>query len=118
MTSNLFLSIGRLVRRLRAWPQRHVLRATGEIVEILELQDRDGRQRCLVELRGGRQIMVTEAELGSELAMRSVAMAVCSALALAGILVGSSLGMARGDGLIADVATCQAIRHHAPLPSP
>jgi hypothetical protein len=55
--------------------------------------------------------MVTEAELDSELAMRGAAVAVCGALALAGILVGSSLGIAEGDGLIADVATCaQALR--------
>jgi hypothetical protein len=55
--------------------------------------------------------MVTEAELGSELAMRGVALAVCGGLALAGVLVGGSMGLAQGEGMIADVAVCaQAVR--------
>jgi hypothetical protein len=111
MTLRLFVVLEDFVRRLRAWPRRLVLRATGERVELLELHETGGRRRCLVELSGGRQVMVTEAELDSELAMRGLAVAVCGGLALAGALVGGSLSMEQGDGFIADVAVCaQAVR--------
>lgn len=116
MTPNMFRFIDDFVRRLRSWPKRLVLRETGEPVELIELQEIGGRRRCLVELRGGRRVTVSEAELDSELAMRGLAVAVCAGLALAGVLVGGSLGLGQDEGLMADVAACaQAVRQAGDL---
>lgn len=116
MSADFISMLERFVRRLRAWPRRFVLKSTGEPCDLLELHDSDGRRRCLVRLQSGRQAMVTEDELGSELATRGLAVAVCGALALAGVLVGSSFSLAQADGLMADVATCaQAIKHATDL---
>ncbi|HMR30808.1 MAG TPA: hypothetical protein PKA13_14360 [Geminicoccaceae bacterium] len=116
MTPNMFRFIDAFVRRLRSWPRRLVLRETGEPVVLIELHDSAGRRRCLVELRGGRRVMVTEAELDSELAMRGVAVAVCVGLALAGVLVGGSLGLGQDEGPMADLAACaQAVRQAGDL---
>lgn len=117
MTPHLLLrTMAHFVRWLRAQPRRLVLRTTGEPVELLELHERAGRRHCLVELESGRQLMVTEAELDSTLAMPGAALAACGGLALAGLLVGSALGIGQGDGLIADVAACaQATRQAGDL---
>lgn len=116
MTPNMFRFLDEFVRRLRRWPKRLVLRETGETVELVEVHESDGRRRCLVELRGGRRVMVNEAELDSELAMRGLAVAACAGLALAGILVGGSIELGQDDGLMADIATCaQAVRQAGDL---
>jgi hypothetical protein len=97
--------LGRLVRRLRAWPRRLVLRATGEPVELIALHELDGRRRCLVELAGGRRIEVLERELESRLAGNGLAAAACLGLAVAGLVAGAALAE-RGQRALADVAAC------------
>jgi hypothetical protein len=83
MALPLLRMIERLIRRLRAWPRRLVLRATGEPVELIALHELDGRRRCVVELRGGRRIEVLERELESRFAAHVVAAAAVIGLALA-----------------------------------
>lgn len=115
MNPRLAALLDSVIRLLRRWPRRMILRETGQPVELLEIHDSAGRRRCLVELRSGRRVMVGEAELGSELAMRGLAVVACGGLALAGALVAGSLGMAQGGGLMADVAVCaQAVRQAGP----
>lgn len=107
--------IGELVRGiarlLAAWPRRHVLRQTGEPVDLLELRDQDGQRRCLVELRGGRRIEVAEGELSSVLAFNAVTVGACAAVALAGLAAGGAVGLKQGERLLADVAACAQAAH-------
>jgi hypothetical protein len=95
-----------VARLLGNWPRRHVLRATGEPVELLEVRDDGIVRRLLVELRGGRRIEVVEDELTSVLAFNAVTAGACIAVALAGLAAGGTLGLERGERLLADVAAC------------
>jgi hypothetical protein len=105
--SNQMLSLLRsLARALAAWPRRHVLRDTGEPVDLLAVRDDDGRRFCLVELRGGRRIEVAEAELTSQLALNGLAVAICTAVALAGLAAGGAVGLSRAERILVDVASC------------
>ena len=95
-----------LARTLAAWPRRHVLRDTGEPVDLLAVREADGQRRCLVELRGGRRLEVAEAELTSQLAFNGLAAAICAAVALAGLAAGGAAGLSRAERLLAEVASC------------
>jgi hypothetical protein len=98
--------VRRAARLLGTWPRRHVLRATGEPVDLLEVRDDSAGRHLLVELRGGRRIEVGEDELSSVLAFNATTAGACVAVALAGLAAGGTLGLERGERLLADVAAC------------
>ncbi len=89
---NRFQEVFRYLRLIwQNWPRRFVLRETGVPVELLHVEEQDGRRRFLVQLPSGRRELVEEEALASRLAYATAAIATLAAVALAGLVAGASL---------------------------
>lgn len=89
----------RTIRRLQGWARRIVLVETGQPVELIHLEEVDGRRRAFVELPSGIRTHVAEAALtnrGARLAEGGLTLA---GVALAGILLGYTLGLPEAERL-------------------
>lgn len=87
----------RTVRRLRrVWPRRLVLKATGEPVELVHVEEREGRRRCVVRRPDGSELFLAEAALASRLAWNATAVGLCLGLAAAGALAGGTASAGNG----------------------
>jgi len=89
----------RTIRRLQSWARRIVLVETGQPVELIHTEELDGRSRAFVELPSGLRTHVAEAALTNRLARLSEGGLMLAGVALAGVLLGYSLGLPETDRL-------------------
>ena len=87
------------IRRLQGWARRIVLVETGQPVELIHLEELDGRSRAFIELPSGIRTHVPEAALTNRFARLSEGGLTIAGVALAGILLGYSLGLPEADRL-------------------
>ena len=90
---------GQLVRRLQGWARHIVLVETGQPVELIHLEEFDGRSRAFIELPSGIRTHVPEAALTNRFARLSEGGLTLAGVALAGMLLGYSLGLPETDRL-------------------
>ncbi len=84
---------GRVIRRLQSWARHIVLVETGQPVELIHLEELDGRSRAFIELPSGIRTHVPEAALTNRFARLSEGGLTLAGVALAGMLLGYSLGL-------------------------
>jgi|GEM_PF-2443367 len=87
------------IRRLQTWARRIVLVETGQPVELVHLEEIDGRSRAFVELPSGLRTHVAEAALTNRLARLCEGGLTIAGVAIAGMLLGYSLGMPEAERL-------------------
>jgi hypothetical protein len=87
------------IRRLQGWARRIVLVETGQPVELIHLEEECGRSRAFIELPSGIRTHVPEAALTNRFARLSEGGLTIAGVALAGILLGYSLGLPEADRL-------------------
>jgi hypothetical protein len=81
------------IRRLNNWARSIVLVETGQAVELIHLEEIDGRSRAFIELPSGLRTHVAEAALTNRLARLSEGGLTLAGVAIAGMLLGYSLGL-------------------------
>jgi hypothetical protein len=89
----------RTIRRLQHWARRIVLVETGQPVELIHTEEIDGRSRAFIELPSGLRTHVAEAALTNRLARLTEGGLTLAGVALAGMLLGYSLGLPETDRL-------------------
>ncbi len=89
----------RTIRRLNQWARSFVLVETGQPVELIHIEEIDGRSRAFVELPSGLRTHVPEAALTNRLARISDGGLTLAGVALAGMLLGYSIGMPETERL-------------------
>lgn len=87
------------IRRVQGWARRIVLVETGQPVDLIHLEELDGRSRAFIELPSGIRTHVPEAALTNRFARLSEGGLTIAGVALAGILLGYSLGLPEADRL-------------------
>jgi hypothetical protein len=87
------------IRRLQTWARRIVLVETGQPVELVHIEEVDGRSRAFVELPSGLRTHVAEAALTNRLARLTEGGLTIAGVALAGMLLGYSLGLPEAERL-------------------
>ena len=87
------------IRRLNNWARSIVLVETGQAVELIHLEEIDGRSRAFIELPSGLRTHVAESALTNRLARLSEGGLTLAGVALAGMLLGYSLGLPETDRL-------------------
>jgi hypothetical protein len=90
---------GQTIRRLQSWAQRIVLVETGQPVELIHIEELDGHRRVFIELPSGIRTHVAEAALTNRLARLSDGGLTLAGVALAGMLLGYSLGLPETERL-------------------
>jgi hypothetical protein len=83
----------RAIRRLNSWARRIVLVETGEPVELIHIEEIDGRSRAFIELPSGLRTHVAEAALTNRLARLADGSLTLAGVALAGMLLGYTLAL-------------------------
>ncbi|HFD16833.1 MAG TPA: hypothetical protein ENJ38_11085 [Rhodospirillales bacterium] len=112
---NRFQEVFRYLRLIwQRWPRRFVLRESGTPVELLQIEEKDGVRRYLVELPSGRRELVAEGALTSRLAHAGVAVATLAAVALAGLVAGASLLPDLQAAMLRLKGACEALGEVAP----
>jgi hypothetical protein len=87
------------IRRLNNWARSIVLVETGQAVELIHIEEIDGRSRAFIELPSGLRTHVAEAALTNRLARLSEGGLTLAGVALAGMLLGYSLGLPETERL-------------------
>jgi hypothetical protein len=90
---------GRVIRRLQGWARQFVLVETGQPVVLIHLEEFDGQSRAFIELPSGIRTHVPEAALTNRFARLSEGGLTLAGVALAGVLLGYSLGLPEADRL-------------------
>ncbi len=88
-----------VVRRFHNWARRIVLIETGEPVELIHLEELDGKSRAFIELPSGIRTYVPEAALTNRLARLADSSLTLAGVAIAGMLLGYTLGLPAADHL-------------------
>lgn len=88
-----------VVRRFNNWARCLVLIETGEPVELVHLEERDGKSRAFIELPSGIRTYVPEAALTNRLARLGDSSLTLAGVAIAGVLLGYTLGLPEADHL-------------------
>lgn len=88
-----------VVRRFHNWARCIVLIETGEPVELVHLEELDGKSRAFIELPSGIRTYVPEAALTNRLARLADSSLTLAGVALAGMLLGYTLGLPAVDHL-------------------
>lgn len=89
----------RTIRRLSNWARSIVLVETGQPVDLIHLEEFDGRRRAFIEMPSGLRTYVAEAALTNRFARLSEGGLTMAGVALAGTLLGYSLAMPEHDRL-------------------
>lgn len=89
----------KVIRRFYTWARRIVLIETGEPVELVHIEELEGESRAFVELPSGIRTYVPEAALTNRLARLGDSSLTLAGVAVAGVLLGYTLGMAPADNL-------------------
>lgn len=88
-----------VVRRINSWARCIVLIETGEPVELVHLEELDGKSRAFIELPSGIRTYVPEAALTNRLARLADSSLTLAGVAIAGVLLGYTLGLPAADHL-------------------
>ena len=88
-----------VVRRFNNWARCIVLIETGEPVELVHLEELDGKSRAFIELPSGIRTYVPEAALTNRLARLADSSVTLAGVAIAGVLLGYTLGLPAADHL-------------------
>lgn len=81
------------VRKVSNWARGIVLVETGQPVELVHVEEFDGRRRVFVELPSGLRTHVPEAALTNRLARLAEGGLALAGVAVAGMLLGYTLAM-------------------------
>ena len=98
MESNM-RSESEVIRRFHNWARRIVLIETGEPVELIHIEELDSESRAFIELPSGIRTYVPEAALTNRLARLGDSSLTLAGVAVAGVLLGYTLGVAPADNL-------------------
>jgi hypothetical protein len=105
------------IRRLHKWARGIVLVETGQPVELIHIEEIDGHSRAFVELPSGLRTHVAEAALTNRLARLSEGGLTVAGVAVAGMLLGYSLGLPEADRLALTAQTPASLEHHLVSPA-
>lgn len=89
----------RTIRHLQNWARRIVLVETGQPVELIHIEEIEGYSRAFIELPSGLRTHVAEAALTNRLARLADGGLTLAGVALAGMLLGYSLGLPEAERL-------------------
>jgi hypothetical protein len=97
-----------LVRQvMRFWPRRLVVRATGEPVELMRIEAREGVPEELVLRRAdGSELRLAEAAVTSRLVWNGFAAILSLGIAAAAIVAGLTMDAASGQHLLSQLTAC------------
>ena len=104
------LSESQVVRRFSRWARRIVLIETGEPVELVHIEERDGKSRAFIELPSGIRTYVPEAALTNRLARLADGGLTLTGVAIAGMLLGYTLGLPSTDRLASSAPAASVAR--------
>lgn len=85
------------IRRVSNWARGIVLVETGQPVDLIHVEEIDGCRRVFVEMPSGLRTHVPEAALTNRLARLAEGGLTLAGVALAGILLGYTLGLPTED---------------------
>ena len=82
-----------MVRRVGHWARGLVLAETGQPVELIHIEEIEGRRRLFIELPSGLRTHVPEVALTSRLARLAEGGLMLAGVAVAGMLLGYTLAL-------------------------
>jgi hypothetical protein len=99
-----------IVHRLSKWARCIVLIETGEPVDLVHVEEFDGESRAFIELPSGIRTYVPEAALTNRLARLGDSSLTLASVAIAGVLLGYTLGLAPADNLASTQETSPRVQ--------